>query len=50
MMHLVGRSIEERNTLYSILQQIEKITQESKDNAVRREILSILYERPQDFK
>lgn len=50
MMHLVGRSIEERNSLYGLLQQIEKAALNSPDNPVRRELLKILYEVPPDFK
>ena len=50
MMHMIGRSIEERNTLYSLLEQIEKLAMEAGGNPVQKEILKILHDTPEDFK
>ena len=36
MMHLVSKSIEERNALHILLQHIEKLVEESEDSAVKR--------------
>ena len=50
MMHMIGRSIEERNTLYSLLEQIEKLAVGAGESPVQKEILKILYDAPEDFK
>ena len=47
---MIGRSIEERNTLYSLLEQIERMALDYGDNPVQKEILKILHDTPYDFK
>jgi hypothetical protein len=49
-MHMIGRSIDERNSLYGLLEQIEKIAVNSGESPVQKEILRILYEKPDEFK
>ncbi len=49
-MHMIGKSIDERNLLYSLLEQIEKVALAGGESPVQKEILRILYEKPEELK
>jgi hypothetical protein len=49
-MHLVDKSIEDRNSLFSLLQHIEKIVHESPNSQIKNHIMSLLHDIPIDFQ
>jgi hypothetical protein len=50
MMHLVDKTIEERNCLYSLLSHIDKIVSEHHESPLRSKLLEILHEAPPEFE
>ena len=49
LMHNIERSIEERNTLYLLLKQVETIVRQSDKSPVTSKILSAISSLPEDF-
>jgi len=49
MMHLVDKTIEERNCLYSLLSHIDKIVAENMDSPLKSKLIEILHEKPAEF-
>lgn len=50
MMHLVDKTIEERNCLYSLLSHIDKIVTENQESPLKNKLLEILHEKPAEFE
>ena len=50
MMHLVDKTIEERNCLYSLLSHIDKIVNEHHESPLKLKLQQILHEAPPDFE
>lgn len=45
---MIGKSIDERNLLYGLLEQIEKVALGGGDSPVQKEILRILYDKSEE--
>ncbi len=46
MMHHVDKTIEQRNSLYSLLETIAKTVEQTADSPLKKNILDILYSKP----
>ena len=49
LMHLVDRSIEERNVLYGLLSQIQQVVDTSGQTALKKKIKALLTESPEEL-